>query len=75
MIRLPSTDLRQRMTQCFNQGTGHCTPLAMTTEDEQMVEADRADWWETAYLLNNPKNAKRLMKPILQASAGKMLFF
>lgn len=75
MNAISYTAARENLAATMNKVCDDHAPIIITrNRDQAVVMMSLADFEaleETAYVLNNPKNAKRVMSAIAQLDAGK----
>ena len=75
MTAISYTAARENLAATMDKVCDDHAPIVITRNREQAVVmmslADYEALEETAYLLKNPKNAKRIMSAIAQLDAGK----
>lgn len=76
MIHVSYTDLRKNLASYMDRANDDCDAVVVTRQGKApvvMIAASAYESWiETAYLLRNPANAKRLLESIADADAGKL---
>ena len=70
------TDLRQNLARYLDEVVDNRVPLTVTRQGGKgnvvmISEAEFNGWQETVHLLGNPANARRLLRSIRAADAGK----
>ena len=75
MTAISYTAARENLAATMDKVCDDHAPIVITRNREQAVVmmslADYEALEETAYLLKNPKNAKRIMSAVAQLDAGK----
>ena len=75
MTAISYTAARENLAATMDKVCDDHAPIVITRNREQAVVmmslADYEALEETAYLLKNPKNAKRIMSAVAQLEAGK----
>ena len=75
MTAISYTAARENLAATMDKVCDDHAPIVITRNREQAVVmmslADYEALEETAYLLKNPKNAKRIMRAVSQLEAGK----
>lgn len=76
MSHVSYTDFRQRLAQYMDKVWDNRAPLRVTRQNARTVvvlsEAEYEGMLETLHLLRSPANAKRLLRAIKRADAGKL---
>jgi antitoxin YefM len=76
MANVSYTDLRQNLARYLDEVVDNRVPLTVTRQGGKgnvvmISEAEFNGWQETVHLLGNPANARRLLRSIRAADAGK----
>ncbi len=76
MANVSYTDLRQNLARYLDEVVASCVPLTVTRQGRKgnvvmISEAEFDGWQETVHLLSDPANARRLLRSIRSAEAGK----
>lgn len=76
MTNVSYTDLRQNLAHYLDEVVDNRVPLTVTRQGGKgnvvmLSEAEFNGWQETVHLLSSPANARRLLRSIRSADAGK----
>jgi len=75
MDAITYTHARNNLTATMDKAIADHEPVIITRQNGEAVVLmsleDFRSWEETAYLLNSPANARKLMRSLQQAKSGK----
>lgn len=75
MQAITYTHARNNLTATMDKAIADHEPVIITRQNGEAVVMmsleDFQSWQETAYLLNSPANARKLMKSLDEANSGK----
>lgn len=76
MQAITYTQARNHLTATMDKTIADHEPVIITRQNGEAVVMmsleDFSSWQETAYLLNSPANARKLMKSLDEAKSGKL---
>jgi len=76
MTHVSYTELRQNLSRYLDEAVETRAPVVITRQGNKgnvvmISEQEFAGWQETVHLLSSPENARRLLRSVREANAGK----